>query len=176
MALPAYMIRLEELGGRKGIIMETNCIRKISFDDNLYHRWPSLGIDREGTLYLDGSARFNHRGPFGRVFLMMSYDSGENWSWPQTLIDGPIDDRYAGVTVTANNTIIVTTFSSTDYMTSATFETNENWKAAHRRLQTGHSNHVSGWMIRPVDVVSHGRQNTKFDLNMDLMDLFRLRT
>ena len=53
--------------------------------------------------------------PFGRVELMRSRDGGENWSFPRVVIDGPIDDRDAGVVETAAGSLLITTFTSVAY-------------------------------------------------------------
>ncbi|NIP93200.1 MAG: exo-alpha-sialidase, partial [Akkermansiaceae bacterium] len=52
----------------------------------------------------------SHVCPFGRVDLMRSADGGESWTYPRTVLDGPIDDRDAGVVETAKGSILITTF------------------------------------------------------------------
>ena len=39
----------------------------------------------------------SHVCPFGRVEWMRSRDGGRTWSWPEVLLDSPIDDRDSGV-------------------------------------------------------------------------------
>ena len=46
---------------------------------------------------------------------MRSKDQGQTWSFPRVLIDGPIDDRDAGIVETAKGSILVTTFTSLAY-------------------------------------------------------------
>ncbi len=88
-------------------------IRVISQQPQHYHGWPTLARRRNGQLLLVCSGgREAHVCPFGRVELMRSNDNGETWTWPQTLLDGPIDDRDAGVVETARGSILVTTFTS----------------------------------------------------------------
>ena len=54
--------------------------------------------------------------PFGRgLELIVSSDNGKSWSWPQVLLDSPIDDRILGVLETARGTILVTSFTSLAY-------------------------------------------------------------
>jgi hypothetical protein len=54
--------------------------------------------------------REDHVCPFGRVELQPSQDEGQTWSFPRVVMDGPIDDRDAGVLETANGLILITTF------------------------------------------------------------------
>ena len=76
--------------------------RVISMQPRLYHGWPTLARRRNGELLLVCSGgRESHVCPFGRVELMRSRDGGRHWSFPRVLIDGPIDDRDAGVVETA---------------------------------------------------------------------------
>ncbi len=85
----------------------------ISNQPQLYHGWPTLARRRNGELLLVYSGgREAHVCPFGRVELMRSHDAGKTWTWPQVLLDSPIDDRDSGVVETAKGTILVTTFTS----------------------------------------------------------------
>lgn len=87
--------------------------RVISWKPPLYHGWPTLARRRNGELLLVFSGgREAHVCPFGRVELMRSQDGGKTWRWPQVLLDGPIDDRDAGVVETPRGAILVTTFTS----------------------------------------------------------------
>src|SRR2546426_9488403 len=86
-------------------------IRVISQQPQFYHGWPTLARRKNGQLLLVCSGgREAHVCPFGRVELMRSNDDGQTWTWPQTLLDGPIDDRDSGVVETARGSILVTTF------------------------------------------------------------------
>lgn len=88
-------------------------IRVISQQPQFYHGWPTLARRKNGQLVLVCSGgREAHVCPFGRVELMRSNDNGESWTWPQVLLDGPIDDRDSGVVETARGSILVTTFTS----------------------------------------------------------------
>src|SRR5437016_5538955 len=78
-----------------------------------YHGWPTLTRRRDGQLLLVCSGgREAHVCPFGRVELMPSRDDGATWTWPEVLLDSPIDDRDAGVVETAKGSLLVTTFTS----------------------------------------------------------------
>ncbi len=143
--------------------------RVISWKPPLYHGWPTLARRKSGELLLVFSGgRETHVCPFGRVELMRSHDDGKSWSWPQVLIDGPIDDRDAGVVETAEGSILVTTFTSLAY--EATLQKMEKaslppgkdkdehdkllaeWRAAHNRISAEQRKQELGtWMIRSTD-------------------------
>lgn len=90
--------------------------RVISWRPSNYHGWPTLARRANGELLVVCSGgREAHVCPFGRVEWMRSKDNGLNWSSPQVLNDGPIDDRDAGVLETKKGTILVTTFTSLAY-------------------------------------------------------------
>ncbi|MBR3219604.1 MAG: exo-alpha-sialidase, partial [Thermoguttaceae bacterium] len=83
---------------------------------DLYYGWPTVGVTQDDELLVAVSGgRETHVCPFGRVDLFRSCDKGETWTWPQTISDGPIDDRDAGILVTDKGTILVTTFTSLAY-------------------------------------------------------------
>src|SRR5258707_13842613 len=66
----------------------------ITKQPQLYHGWPTLARRRNGDLLLVYSGgREAHVCPFGRVEIMRSHDNGNTWTWPQVLLDSPIDDR-----------------------------------------------------------------------------------
>ena len=75
--------------------LETRVISQLK---NRYHGWPTLTRRHNGELLLVCSGgRQSHVCPFGRIELMRSHDNGTTWSWPRVVLDGPIDDRDAGV-------------------------------------------------------------------------------
>ncbi len=140
-------------------ILET---RVISQQPTLYHGWPTLARRKNGELLLVCSGgREAHVCPFGRVELMTSPDGGNSWTYPRVLIDGPIDDRDAGILETAKGTLLVTTFTSLAYEpTLAKAEKEGNWEsdrltrwqAANRRLSAERRKQDLGvWMIRSTD-------------------------
>lgn len=101
---------------RSGAAAHVEELRVISQQSSYYHGWPTLARRKDGELLLVCSGgREGHVCPFGRVELMRSRDGGQTWTFPQVLIDGPIDDRDAGVVETPNGTILVTTFTSLAY-------------------------------------------------------------
>ncbi|MAD79700.1 MAG: sialidase family protein [Pirellulaceae bacterium] len=136
--------------------------RVISHLKHRYHGWPTLARRANGELLLVCSGgRESHVCPFGRIELMRSHDNGTTWSWPEVVMDGPIDDRDAGVLATAKGTLLVTTFTSLAYeplLKKA--ETTENypadkltrWQAAHQRVSDKQRQAALGvWMKRSTD-------------------------
>jgi len=83
-------------------------IRVITQQPGNYHAWATMARLRNGHILAAYSGgRENHVCPFGRVELMRSTDDGATWSWPQTIMDTPIDDRDAGIVETAKGSILV---------------------------------------------------------------------
>jgi sialidase-1 len=147
--------------------VELNDIRVISWKPPLYHGWPTLCRRKNGELLLAFSGgRETHVCPFGRVELMRSQDEGQTWRWPQVLIDGPIDDRDAGIVETPQGSILVTTFTSLAYESvlakaekikpgdkGAWDELRlREWQAVHHRLTAAQrTSELGTWMIRSTD-------------------------
>ena len=143
--------------------------RVISWKPPLYHGWPTLARRKNGELLLVFSGgRETHVCPFGRVELMRSRDDGKSWGWPQVLLDGPIDDRDAGVVESAKGSILVTTFTSLAYeapmqkMEKTSLPPGKEkdeldkliveWRAAHNRINLEQRQKELGtWMIRSTD-------------------------
>ena len=141
--------------------------RVISMLPRLYHGWPTLARRSNGELLLVCSGgRESHVCPFGRVELMRSRDEGRHWSFPRVLIDGPIDDRDAGVVETAEGSLLVTTFTSIGYADILaraeelesqgkgvwTQEKLKRWQAIHRRITAAEREiELGSWMIRSTD-------------------------
>ncbi len=136
--------------------------RVISHLKHRYHGWPTLVRRANGQLLLVCSGgRESHICPFGRIELMRSHDNGTTWSWPEVVIDGPIDDRDAGILETAKGTLLVTTFTSLAYEPildrakrtgSFSAETITRWQAAHQRVSAEQRREALGvWMKRSTD-------------------------
>ncbi|MEO8498321.1 MAG: sialidase family protein [Planctomycetota bacterium] len=139
-----------------------NETRVISYLAHRYHGWPTLARRANGELLVVCSGgRETHVCPFGRVELMRSTDEGRTWSWPEVVIDGPIDDRDAGVVETAKGSLLVTTFSSLAYesiLQQAEQAGNWDqaklwrWQAAQRRINAEQRQAALGvWMKRSSD-------------------------
>lgn len=142
--------------------------RVISWKPPLYHGWPTLARRANGELLVVFSGgREKHVCPFGRVEWMRSKDNGLNWSWPQVLYDGPIDDRDAGVVETNKGSILVTTFTSLAYEPALRTAQNAKageagafsdpklileWEAVHNRLSSEQRKAELGcYLLRSTD-------------------------
>ncbi len=139
-------------------ILET---KVISVDPTIYHGWPTLTQRNSGELLLVWSGgREAHVCPFGRVDLMSSNDEGQSWTWPRTLLDGPSDDRDAGIVETAKGAILVTTFTSDAWESVYAKASAESWSderlarwnaAAARLTPEQRQAELGTWMIRSTD-------------------------
>jgi sialidase-1 len=145
--------------GSKAKIKST---RVISHRPNHYHGWPTLARRANGELLLVCSGgRESHVCPFGQVELMRSSDGGKTWSFPRVLLDGPIDDRDAGVLETPKGALLATTFTSNAYDERIlakgapkkwTVEKRTRWLAAHNRVPAAaRKKELGTWMIRSTD-------------------------
>jgi hypothetical protein len=139
----------------------------ISPPGDLYSGWPTLARRRSGELLLVASGgREAHVCPFGRVELMRSSDGGVTWSFPRTALDGPIDDRDAGVLETATGALLVTTFTSLAYEPILSRAEKiapgdpgawdaarlKRWRGVHHRVDAAGRRAALGvWMIRSTD-------------------------
>lgn len=137
--------------------VETTAV--ISSRPDLYHGWPTLARRRDGALIVAYSGgRETHVCPFGRVEIIRSRDDGRTWSWPEVVLDTPIDDRDAGVLETPSGTLLVTTFTSLAY--EATLRNAKDWPADRRarwdaveRRTTAAERRalLDTWMLRSTD-------------------------
>lgn len=134
-------------------------IGTISRQPEFYHGWPTLAMRHSGELLVAYSGgREAHVCPFGRVELIRSRDGGRSWSWPETLLDTPIDDRDAGVIETAAGSLLVTTFTSLAY--EAVMARAAGWPAAKisrwqavqaRTIAEQRKTLLGTWMLRSTD-------------------------
>ena len=141
-------------------------VRTISLQ-NRYHGWPTLTRCKSGELLVVCSGgRDSHICPFGKVELIRSIDQGRTWTFPRTILDGPLDDRDAGILETSKGTLLVSTFTSNAYVPilekarkaaesgKPTMSDTDlaRWEAAHRRLTPVQRNKQLGcWLIRSED-------------------------
>jgi len=146
---------------------EVSEVETISLQSDRYHGWPTLIRRQNGELLVVCSGgRETHVCPFGRVELIRSFDDGASWTYARTILDGPIDDRDAGILETAKGTLLVTTFTSLAYepgyrkalaaaeQGAPTFSSERlaRWRAVHERIPEGqHKRHLGCWMIRSED-------------------------
>jgi len=144
-------------------IEETRVISRLS---HRYHGWPTLARRKYGELLVVCSGgREAHVCPFGRVELIRSHDNGQTWTWPEVVLDGPIDDRDAGILETAKGTLLVTTFTSLAYEPildraekaaggdgAWPADKLDRWRAAHHRVSAEERKKaLNVWMIRSTD-------------------------
>ncbi|HYO82999.1 MAG TPA: sialidase family protein, partial [Bryobacteraceae bacterium] len=134
-------------------------IKAISTQSESYHGWATLARRRNGELLVAYSgAREAHVCPFGRVEVIRSADQGAHWSWPQVILDTPIDDRDAGICETAKGSLLVTTFTSLAYLTTQAKATDwpadkvERWASVARSGSPEQYRSLLGtWMVRSTD-------------------------
>jgi Neuraminidase (sialidase) len=159
------------IAGRKwasaeGIKTES-AIKTISLQSDRYHGWPTLIRRKNGELLVVCSGgRESHVCPFGRVELIRSFDDGETWTYARTIVDGPLDDRDAGLLETPNGTLLATTFTSLAYEPALRKAEADvlngkptmppaqlaRWRAADGRLKAGeHKKQLGCWMLRSED-------------------------
>lgn len=140
-------------------ILET---KVISLDRRFYSGWPTVCRRASGQLVVTCSGgREAHVCPFGRVEMITSDDDGQTWTWPRTLLDGPIDDRDSGCLETAKGTLLVTTFTSLAYEPGLVAGNKDGkwgaeklarWNGVHNRLSADNRKKELGvWMIRSTD-------------------------
>ena len=78
-----------------------------------YFAWPTVAALPDGRLAVVCSGfRCGHVCPFGKAVLSVSEDGGETWTPPAPVIDTPLDDRDAGISVFGRNGVIVTSFNN----------------------------------------------------------------
>ena len=78
-----------------------------------YIGWPSIARTAENELLAVFSGdRDEHVCPWGKTQMARSIDNGRTWSPVETVNNTPLDDRDAGIIVTARNTVIVSWFTS----------------------------------------------------------------
>ncbi|GHT11311.1 sialidase [Planctomycetales bacterium] len=146
-------------------IIET---KTLSPSDEMYYGWATAAVDRNDQILVVASGgREGHVCPFGRVEFMRSYDTGKTWTFPQTILDSPIDDRDAGILVTPKGTIIVTTFTSLAYADSLNKikddEQRLRWLSLHHRIsEEERQKELGSWAIRSTDngITWSARMNT----------------
>ena len=128
-----------------------------------YCGWPTVARKPTGELWVVYSGgRERHVCPFGRVELIRSHDDGVSWTWPQVMLDSPIDDRDSGICVTAQGTLLVTSFTSLAYEAELSRlkkqadgddrQRLQQWLRAHERVDAnGRKAALGVWMTRSTD-------------------------
>ncbi len=152
--------------GQQAPSVERISLKTLNPDRDAYLGWPTIARTKAGELLVVCSGnREGHVCPFGQVWLYRSHDGGESWTWPQSIYDGPIDDRDAGILVTANGTILITSFTSLAYWDhglkqevearksgSGTWSDGRflKWKAVHDRIAQPEKE-LGCWLFRSTD-------------------------
>ena len=117
-----------------------------------YHGWPTVALTADGTLLAVCSGnRENHVCPYGRVFFYRSTDGGRNWTGPEFLSQGPLDDRDAGLCIAADGSILVNYFTSLCAL-YAKWEHDPAWDMIKRSITLDILEKEHGyWMRRSTD-------------------------
>ena len=110
-------------------------------DRGTYLGWPTIARTDSGELLVacSGGRLGGHVCPFGQDWLYRSHDNGETWTWPQTIYDSPIDNRGAGILVTARGTILIATFTSLAYWDGP------GWHGLKREIEARKSGTGTQW-------------------------------
>ena len=96
--------------------------RPICKEKDRYIGWPTVHRLGNGDVVAVFSGdREAHVCPWGKVQMVRSTDDGETWSAPQTVQNGPIDDRDAGLVQMPDGDLVLTWFTS-DYYRSLLHE------------------------------------------------------
>ena len=155
--------RIAPLDGEQGMTTRRNFLMSAliaPLPSMSYSRaWPTIARRRNGQLLIACSGgREAHVCPFGRVELLRSSDEGRTWSWPQIVMDSPIDDRDAGVLETHKGSLLVTTFTSLAYERTLgqakdwDAERLERWQSVQRATTAEQRKSLLGsWMLRSTD-------------------------
>ena len=154
------------LRGGQAPTVERISLKTLNPDRDAYLGWPTIAQTAKGELLVVCSGnRESHVCPFGQVWLYRSQDGGETWTWPQSIYDGPIDDRDAGILVTPTGTILVTSFTSLAYWDHGlkqevaarktgggnwADERFAKWMAVHNRIANS-ERELGCWLFRSTD-------------------------
>jgi len=83
--------------------------------DQMYG-WPGITVTSDGDIVVSASERTYHTAPQGRTVVMRSADGGKTWSLPQEIYNSEQDDRDASLRTMPDGTVILTSFSTTDWV------------------------------------------------------------
>src|SRR5260370_4342310 len=90
--------------------------------------------------------------------MIRSSDEGRSWSWPETVVDTPIDDRDSGICETPAGSLLVTTFTSLAYEDALKkadgwdSQRLARWRAVTLRAPAERRKELLGtWMLRSTD-------------------------
>jgi len=71
-----------------------------------YCAWPAMIRAANGDLLVSFCISEEHLGPNGKIVTVRSTDNGKTWGQPKILLDTPVDDRHAGLTLLRDGRII----------------------------------------------------------------------
>ena len=83
--------------------------------DQMYG-WPGITCTHDKEILVSASERIYHVAPQGRTVVMRSADGGRTWSLPQEIYNSELDDRDASLRTMPDGTVILTSFSTTDWV------------------------------------------------------------
>ncbi len=102
-------------------------VRPICIEKDRYIGWPTVARIANGDLIAVFSGdRDSHVCPWGKVQMVRSSDGGETWTEPQTIANGPLDDRDAGIVQLPDGELLVSYFTSREYYRLAAMR--KRWK------------------------------------------------
>ena len=91
---------------------------------NRYIGWPTVALTNENKLLAVFSGdRDGHICPWGKTQMVKSADFGATWTAPETINSTPLDDRDAGILLTSRGTLIISWFTSVEFI--YTFQANK---------------------------------------------------
>lgn len=130
-----------------------------------YIGWPTIAKASNGDLLVVFSGdRDWHVCPWGKILLMRSADGGKTWSAPEIVVDTPLDDREAGLTVLADG-IVVLSFTCSlafddpkverykpyrDYASSISADVRSYWQGPWIRVSNDHGKTWGAFIKAPT--------------------------
>lgn len=118
-----------------------------------YHGWPTLtNVGNDKLALVCSGGREAHIDPYGKVLLYESCDGGKSWSAPRIIANGPLDDRDAGLTVSAKGTWLVNYFTSLAFARQTKENTPPRWKEVEDHITISMLKEEHGFfMLRSED-------------------------
>lgn len=102
--------------------------KPICVEKDRYIGWPTVCRLQNGdVLAVFSGDRDAHVCPWGKVQMVRSTDNGESWGAPQTIANGVLDDRDAGVLQMPDGEVIVTYFTSTYWTRPEYLKAHHEW-------------------------------------------------